>query len=350
MRAGRAASVRRRSRATTLVEVLAAMAAGLLVLSSMVALFAGNSAVRAEVDRVSQQMENGRFALEQLREDIHMAGYYGGYAPASLERNDACVPRGGVVLSGSTLGWNVPSAPLPIHGYASGDVPPAESCFTNQKANTDVLVLRSVDPDAITVTSAAGNGNATDQFLQLSSCADTAVDAPDRPYVVATGGDGAEARFILHEADCVTPARVRKLIVHAWYVGRCSVCSGSGDGIPTLRTIELTGSTTTNSAIVEGIESMRVEYAIDRDGDGVAEALVRCRTGADGCTTSDWQSVIGVQVHLLARSLTPTPGHVDRKVYTMGLAGTLPPFADGYRRHRYSAMVTAYNRLGPRER
>ena len=48
--------------------------------------------------------------------------------------------------------------------------------------------------------------------------------------------------------------------------------------------------------------------------------------------------------------LAPTPGHVDRKTYSMGLAGVLPPFGDGFRRHRYGAMVAAYNRVGPRER
>ena len=341
---------RRRSRATSLIEVLAAMASGLLVLAAMIALFASNSAARAEIDRASQQMENGRFALELLRDDIHVAGFYGGYVPSALQRTDACVPRAGVVLSPATLGWNTTEAPLPIHGYSSGTVPAAETCFTNQKANTDVLVLRSVDADAITVTAAASDSNATDHYLQLSACADPAIDATGRPYIVATGGEGAEARFTLHDADCTTAARVRKLVVHAWYVSRCSVCSGGVDTVPTLRTIELTGSTTTNSALVEGIESFRLEYAIDRDGDGVAEVLSRCRVGVDECSASDWQNVIGVQVHLLARSLTPTPGHVDRKTYAMGLAGTLPPFGDGYRRHRYSTMVSAYNRIGPRER
>ena len=326
------------------------MAAGLLLLSAMASMFAASSAARTEFERASQQMENGRFALDLLREDIHMVGFYGGYLPSTMQPTEACVPRTGISGSGPALGWTGAAAPFPIHGYAYGDVPPAETCFTNQKANTDVLVTRRVDPDAISPVAAAAANNATDLFLQASACTDASIDATTQPAVVAPGGDGAQGRFTLHDADCVTAAPVRKLVVHAWYIGRCSVCSGSPDSIPTLRMIELTGSTTTNSAMVEGIESMRIEYALDRDGDGVPETLSRCKAAADACTSTDWQNVVAVQLHLLARSSTPTPGHVDRKVYDMGLAGTLPAFNDNYRRHRYGALVAAYNRIGPRER
>ena len=341
-----------RARGVTLVEVMVGAAAGLLLLSALAALFANNSAARGEIDRVSQQVENGRFALELLRDDVHMAGYYGGLSTESMQPSAACVPRTGVGVTDATLGWNAASAttPLAIHGYASGDVPPDETCFTHQKAGTDVLVLRSVETQAVAVGTAASDSNETDTFLQISSCNDPLVDPPDRPFVLAAGGPGAATRFVLRDGDCTTAAPVRKLLVHAYYVGKCSVCSGSGDGIPALRVVELAGSTATNSSLVEGIETMRVEYALDRDRDGVTEAIVRCQTGTDSCTASDWQNVIGVQIYLLARSAAPSPGHLDRKVYDMGLAGTLPAYGDAYKRRRFSAMVTAYNRAGSRER
>ena len=99
---------RTRQRATTLVEVLVAMAAGLLLLSALASMFAANSAARAEIERSSQQMENGRFALDLLREDIHMAGYYGGYLAPTLQPAEACVPRTGVAATR-------PAKPAPPH-------------------------------------------------------------------------------------------------------------------------------------------------------------------------------------------------------------------------------------------
>ena len=340
------------SRGATLVELMVGLAASLLLLSAMATVFANNSAARGALERASQQIENGRFALQLLRDDIHVAGYYGEWAGPVMQWAGACVPRSGLALSAPALGWTsaTPAAPLPIYGYPYGDVPAAEPCFTHQKPNTDVLVLRSIDTETLTAAAAAGDAYATDWFLQSSACADPALDPPSRALVVAPGGAAATTSFVLHQGDCSTLAPVRKLVVHAYYIGKCSVCTGSGDGIPSLRVIELTGATATNSSLVEGIESMRVEYALDRDGDGVADALVRCKSGSDGCSISDWNNVIGVQVHLLARSTTPAPGYVDRKTYDMGLAGTLPAFGDGYKRHRFSAMVTAYNRSGPRER
>ena len=73
-------------------------------------------------------------------------------------------------------------------------------------------------------------------------------------------------------------------------------------------------------------------------------------SGADACSPGDWGHVLGVRVHLLARSLTPSPGYTDSKTYDMGLAGTLVAPNDRYKRHLYSAMVIAFNLAGPREK
>ena len=336
----------------SLVELMTGITVGMLVLAAMAMLLANNSAARNEIDRTSQQIENGRFALQLLRDDIHLAGYFSGYTGGARQIIEACVPRSGVTLSAANLGWEAspPQLPLPIHGYAAGDTPAAESCISNQKANTDVLILRSVEANPISVAGAASNSNANDYFMQASTCANPAIDAIDKPFVVARGGSSALAAFTLHQKDCATPAPVHRLVVHAYYIGKCSVCSGSGDGIPALRMVELAGATATSVSLVEGIESMRVEYAFDTDNNGEIDTLKRCRKGADACSPGDWNNVIGVQLHLLARNLTPSPGYTDIKTYDMGLAGMLPAPNDRYKRHLYSAMVIAFNLAGPRER
>ncbi len=338
-------------RGSSLVELMMGITVGMLVLIAMAVLFANSSAARSEIDRTSQQIENGRFALQLLRDDIHLAGYFSGYTGGARQIVEACIPRSGVAVSAAALGWHAspPQTPLPIHGYAAGDTPAAESCIANQKASTDVLILRSVESSSISVAGAAGDSNANDYFMQTSACADAAVDAIDKPFVVGPGGSAATASFTLHQKDCVTVAPVRKLVVHAYYIGKCSVCSGSGDGIPALRMVELAGATATNASLVEGIDSMRIEYALDTDNNGEIDTLKRCKKGADACSPGDWSNVMAVQVHLLARNLTPSPGYTDTKTYDMGLAGTLAAPNDRYKRHLYSAMVIAFNLAGPRE-
>jgi len=343
---------RRSASGVTLVELMVSIAIGLLIVASLAMLFVANSRTRGEIERSGQQLESGRLAMELLRDDIHQAGYFGGFPAATVQAISPCVPRTGVALNAANLGWQTAPAvvtPLPIHGYASGDTPATETCISNQKADTDVLIVRSVEAAPLTLASATGSSFANDYFLQVSSCANAAVDAAGAPFVVAPGGAGAATRFTLHARDCVSAAPLNRLVVRAYYVGRCSVCTGAGDGIPSLRMVELNGSTATSASVVDGIESMRVEYLLDTAAKGQPDSIRRCKAGVDGCTLADWTHVSAVQVYLLARNLSPSPDYADAKSYAMGLAGTLPPAGDRYKRRLYSALIVARNLAGPRE-
>ena len=339
-----------RSAGVTLVELMIAITIGLLALGTMSALFAANSRTRAEVERAGQQVENGRFALDLLRDDVRQAGFFGGFAGVA-QLASPCVPRTGVALTALNLGWDPGSGatPPPVHGYPAGEIPATDTCLSNAKAGSDVLIVRSVEPNAISVSTAAGASFANDWYLQTSMCANAAVDSATAPFVVAPGGAGAATRFTLHEKDCITPAPLWRLVVRAFYVGRCSVCSGSGDGIPTLRMVELSGSTATSAAVVEGIDAIRIDYAFDLAGTGRIDTLRRCRAAVDPCSAADWSRLAAVQVHLLARTVTPSPGQRDAKTFDMGLAGSAGPFNDAYRRRLYSAQVAVLNLTGPRE-
>lgn len=330
---------------------MVAIVIGLLMVTALAALFAYNSNARGEIDKTSQQIENGRYGLEVLRDDIHQAGFLSGYDGSTATRltTAACVPRSGVALSAVNLGWQMSpqTAPLSIFGYASGDLPGDETCITNQKANTDVLIIRRVESEPLTVATVGGGAYANDYFLHISGCADASIDSTAIPFVVAVGG--STGPFTLHQKNCSALAPVRKIVVRAYYIATCSNCSGVGDGIPTLHMVELTGGATSNVPLVEGIDAMRVEYLIDDNADGTIDTVKRCKTGADPCSVTEWTNVMAVHVRLLARNLTKTIDYTDAKTYDMGLAGTIPAPNDGFKRHLYSAQVIAYNQAGPRE-
>ena len=55
---------RRRSRGITIIELMVGIAAGMLIVAAMSLLFANNSRGRAETERASQKIENGRYAME----------------------------------------------------------------------------------------------------------------------------------------------------------------------------------------------------------------------------------------------------------------------------------------------
>ena len=132
----------------TLIELMVGMTLGVIVLFALVTLFVNNSRMRRETDQASQQIENGRYALDLLRDDLHLAGYYG----------DAVPQQGFTVAAGTIpsvcatdivgLQFVAPPAalqwPVPVFGIAGGDgVPTCVSSATGgQKAGTDILVVR----------------------------------------------------------------------------------------------------------------------------------------------------------------------------------------------------------------
>jgi type IV pilus assembly protein PilW len=119
--------------------------------------------------------------------------------------------------------------------------------------------------------------------------------------------------------------------------------------------VQLTGGATSNVPLVEGIESVRFEYSLDTDSNGVIDSIRRCKAGVDSCDLAAWSSVVSIQIRLLARNIAKSNGYSDAKSYDMGLAGTITPSSDAanypvaYKRHLYMSKITAFNLSGPRE-
>jgi len=327
----------------SLVELMVSMTIGLMLLATLLVVFANASATRDELERTSRQIENGRYAVELLSDDLRVAGYYGEVTVAELaapaELPDPC--------STVATEW---AAAMPIHiqGYNGGAGAPP--CIpAGIKANTDILVVRRVKTCAAGVASCepATTGK---PYVQASQCNTETIQ-----HIVGTLGTTA---FTLRRKDCTTPGALRQYLVNVYYI---SATNFAGQNIPTLMRLELTGSTIAQVPLVEGIEEFNVEYGIDSDGDGQPDAYIADPTtytyaGCIECRAVDnWANVVTAKLHVLARSPEPSPGHIDTKTYTLGHddagnAITVGPKKDGYRRHLYTAMVRIVNPAGRRDR
>lgn len=337
----------RRNSGFSLVELMISIAIGLLLVLGLSTLLVNNSATRAELEKSSRQIENGRYATTILSEDIHHAGFYGQFStlaapPATLP--DPC----------ATAVANLnPAITLPIQGYDAPATVPASlsACLSDADhvAGTDILVIRRADTTEIPIASRV----AGEIYLQTTAVA----------YVLgaATGSEtqAAPGVFTLKQKDGTTAATLRKYHVHIYFVSPCSVpagggtaCTGSTDDngrpIPTLKRLELTvagGSAAFSiTPLVEGIENLQLDYGVDATNDGSPDAYVTAPA-----STADWSNVMTVRVNLLARNNDPTPGYQDTKTYSLGGAGSVGPFSDTYKRHVYSALARAVNPSGRRE-
>ena len=326
----------------SLVELMVATTMGLLVFAALITIFVQTSAARAELERTSEQIDNARYAIEVLSQDLQLAGYYGEFDVAALAV-PAAIPD---PCSTDPAVW---AAAIPIHvqGYDEGSGIPA--CVPGSlKAATDVVAVRRAR------TCVAGSAGCdpvvpAEAYLQVALC------GTSNSYLL---GPAAATNFSLTLKDCAAPAGLRRYVVHVYFV---SSDNGSGLDIPTLKRIEFTGSGFVEVALVEGIERLQIQYGLDLDGDGSPDAYTSDPTtyAPAGCAScnpaSNWANVVTANIYVLARTLEPSPSYTDTKTYELGADAsgapiTAGPFGDKYRRHVYSAAVRLMNPSGRRDK
>lgn len=337
-------------RGISMIELMIAMAIGLVVLGGVITIFTNTAATRDEIEKTSRQIENGRYAMQILTEDLQMAGYLGEFVPSNnlslAALPDPCqtdLNAIGNIDPGTGIPIDPEKAPMVLHiqGVNNGATQP--SCISDVKNDTDVIVIRR----ASTCTSSNPAETNCDTFsagtpyLQVSGCNS---DPPNstgstRRYSLSTSAAG----LTLQKVGCTAVAPLRRYRTHIYFIANNNL---SGDGIPTLKRAELAAGGFNIVPLVEGIEQLQIEYGIDTSaspGDGIPDSYT-----ATPATVSDWWNTMAVRVYLLARNDTASGAYTDKKTYTLG--GTdYGPFNDHYRRSAYTSAVKLANPAGRRE-
>ncbi len=325
----------------TVVELVVAMTIGLFVVGGASAAYVFNQRTRAELERGSRQVENGRYAMQLLSDELRHAGYLGELNPRGL-----AAPAALPAACENSVDELRAALTLSIQGVDNASAVP--SCLSDVRTGTDILVIRRAS------TCVAGSTGCTafsagHPHIQVSRCASESAVARFKLSALASDLDRTNR-------DCNTAAAVHRFLARIYFIANNNL---PGDGIPTLKRAELSGIGWNIEALVEGIENLQIDYGVDTDGNGAPEQYTSTPGSYGGCTTAacqvrNWGDVTAVKLNLLARNLEPTPGHSDAKTYVLGLddAGaerTVGPFADGFRRHSYSSVVRPNNIAGRRE-
>lgn len=342
----RMSPARRRMQGVSLIELMIGITLGMIIVAALAVLFANSSASRAELERSSRQIENGRFAMDLLAEDLRLAGFYGELSVLSIPAPGA-LPDPCSVLPAD---WAA-AIPVPLQGYDNGASPP--SCVPGTvQPGTDILVVRRVATCDAGVAGCAAPV-AGQPYLQAARCS-TQVPTVANSYRLGAFGSTTFDRQL---RDCATAANLRQYFVRIYFV---STNNGQGSAVPTLKRMELMGTGGfTEVPLVEGIEQLNFEYGIDTDNDGqtngyTADPNTYNPAGCVGCNAlANWMNVMAVRVNLLARNVEPTLGFTDVKTYTLGLDATNNPVTyaprDNYKRHAYSTVVRLVNNSQRRE-
>ncbi|MGV6474506.1 PilW family protein [Azotobacter vinelandii] len=370
----------------SLIELMVASTIGLLIMTAVLTLFLNVSRTNDEMAKTNMLIENGRFAIQLLQNDIAHAGFWDSYIPdfddltvtAVPAEIPAVVPDPCLAYSSWTAATRTSQLGVPLQVH---DSPPSEcgAVITNRRSGTDILVVRHLNTCVAGGCEAEESGRLYFQASRARGGDCPASVSSEAPYIFSTD----PADFVLHDRDCTTIASRRRFLSHIYYIRDYAVTLG--DGVPTLVRSELdleAGEIKARSAValIEGIEGFRVELGVDRisdsgrdiivessdadpyreavewadrknltspvnRGDGVPDEFVHC---SGVCSLDRLINVVAVKLHLLVRAQTGTPGYTDGKSYTLG-EQAVAAANDGFKRHVFSTVVRLNNVSGRRE-
>jgi type IV pilus assembly protein PilW len=369
-----------RSAGFSLIELMISLTIGLILLTVLSLILVNSHESNRELAKTAQQIENGRYAIDVMSQNIRHAGFYGHLfslpiAPGSLP--DPCETANLTTLRDALA--------LPIQGYRAADLATradlsSTSCISknlltndNLKPGSDIIVVRRASTQALPIGTVPILGDAyiisTGRSVDVQPGTTTAITAAsqvDGTTACVTGSAVATAGLCRQNGSAPP---IRKYIVHIYFVAPCStgsgtngMCTSGDDTIPTLKRLELVAAGGTRKfeivPLVEGIDYLKAEYGVDSSpsavsistgliGDGIVDAYT-----ALPATAAEWSTVIAAKIFVLARNTETTNAYSDSKTYALGsISPVLMTSAanDAYKRHAYSTNVRLVNPSGRRE-
>lgn len=347
-------------RGFSLIELMIAMGIAVILSSALAAIFSTSVQTRSQIDRDGQKIENGRYAIDVISNEVRMAGFLAGYAAPSTTTYAWVDPCETAVAN---LGWNGTTNPVQmphlIFGYKGRETdgsiasPTVPACLTNYKSGTDILTVRRTSSTFI----AAADAVSSNTYMQASDCIGQTGFTTETPFVVNTTG------FTLNQLQndsgtikCLATATkkpIAQMFVRTYYVASCNTCSPS-DGVPTLKVAELSPGAISIRSLAPGIEQLHFEYGLDTSSDGAVDGLTYTLADNNTATANVWPNVVAAKIYVVARNQEKETesSFADTKAFTLGQVTV--PAATGtdrlYKRKSFSSTVKLINRAGLRER
>jgi len=329
-------------RGMTLIELMIALVLGLVVTGVVIEIFLSSKQMYRVQDARARLQENGRYAIQQLANNIKNAGYKG------CATRSASVPVTNTLNDSNQYLWNFA---IGIQGFdASGAqwTPPKDVSIDTPTPDqgTDILTIRTMSDPVIRVKthpggtppgSAAITVNTPNQLqafdiVMVTDCLTSAI------FQISSGNPNTSGS-VVHNTG-ITPdhgpgnlttalgknyagAELVKLTTTSYYISGDSLFKRVLNDAP----VEL----------VEGVEDMQVLYGVDTNRDGSAEQYVTAST------TIDWSEVVSVRVNLLLATLES--GLTVDGVQTYSFNDTSTAASDTGLRAGFSRTISIRNNL-----
>ena len=309
-------------RGVGLIEIMIAMVLGLLLLNGVIQIFIANKQSYRTSEELGRMQENTRYATYILMKDIRKAGYWGctSSSPTNNLNADPDINLSGYAIEGTEGTSNAPDT-LTLRGaYSSG-----------------IRITNSMPPASGQNATTANNGLKVGDIIIISDCISADITQLTGPANPATLDGGV----LVHQSGTGTPGNSTQSLSKS-YEGNSSVFKAmqitysiqtGASGNPALfKKI----NTDAAEEIVEGIESLQVQYGRDTDSDGVANLY----TTADNITGVQWEDVVSIRLGLLMRTIEEIAPTTDTSTYTLAGATIDSSVHSQGKYQRYIALTT----------
>ncbi|WP_242015482.1 PilW family protein [Stenotrophomonas hibiscicola] len=379
----------------SMVELMIALAIGVIVMLGVVQVFAASRAAYQLSDGLARVQENSRFAMDALQRELRMAGHFGCVNDqarntpdnASLFSTFATAPHPALDFQTSIQGFEAtgtaPGAAVTLTATpATGGTDykpalPAEfaAAMPNRVNGSDIVVLRYLMPDGVPITAIGGvpgkpifsfdkarlavlqSGVSNPGLYGAADCASVTIfqaRAVDKGAGTVTFGDAPN-----NAGNFTRPVTTGQAMLHRaesalYYIGYDAAIARSS-----LYRVRFTaipnGALVANApeALVEGVENMQLLYGQDRgltdvyptgfiDRQGTAETV----QGSTNPAANGWRRVGAVQLGMVMSSPDPSAApQADQNAALTSLGVTFTAPADGRMRAVYQTTIALRNRL-----
>lgn len=328
----------------TLIELMVAMALGLIILIGVMNVLLINLQTQRVQEGISRMQESARYVLEEMSINIRNAGYLGCIGDPSLMVNTL----------NSSAGF-LSNFSIPLMAYDATETewsPERPASIVSPDLGSDILSIRTALDGDIFLTKSMPNTSAA-----LFATATTDIVAGD---IMIITDCGASAVFqatqyntnngsIVHNTgsgDGLTPpnnatkdlgkrfepgAHLLKMSLINYYIRE----SASGDG-PALWRQNFSQDPV---ELAPYVERLHVLLGHDTDTDGVVDVY---RAASDA--NVNWAQIVTVRLALLMRSPQVLPIDVDSRIFQM-VGEDVGPFDDRFARQLFTKTISIRNRL-----
>jgi type IV pilus assembly protein PilW len=298
----------------SLTEMMVAVTVSLFIIGALITVVLGSASTGRTREQASDLQVNGRYAMEQFKNDLVHAGYLG---ISSLFFPDQAVTANGINVTGACDTNNVGKLSLRVWGTAHAN-PYAATCIPAARySQGDVLVIRGLNPTPVVAPFAA-----TRVYYHSAYEGGQPFVGPVAPDFSTSNKQPPYVDFELQET--------------VYYVSPFTVAATETPLVPALYRTRLgAGPAMATELVASGVENMLVRY-------GVFQTNKTTRyLAADEIATADWDLVKSVQIWLLLRSVMPDVGYQNNTTYTMGAQDVT--VNDSYRRLLLSSVIELRN-------